>query len=116
MSPMNHLPGGLAQALALVVAGAWAYPRVRAGARAALALLVGFFGVVAGIEAVYYSVVVSPTGDDSTGFLSLAAGLVLVGLGIRVLWRARRTDDSRRRRYLRRSLVLAGVVVLIPCS
>ena len=47
MSPVDHLPGGLAQ-LALVVAAAWAYPRVRAGARAALALLVGFFGVVAG--------------------------------------------------------------------
>ena len=39
MSPVDHLPGGLTQ-LALVVAAAWAYPRLRAGARAALALLV----------------------------------------------------------------------------
>ena len=30
MSPVDHLPGGLTQ-LALVVAAAWAYPRVRAG-------------------------------------------------------------------------------------
>ena len=37
-------------------AAVWAYPRLRAGARAALALLFGFFGVLAGIEAVYYDV------------------------------------------------------------
>ena len=39
---------------------------------------------------------------------------MLLGIGIRTLWQSRRTDDSRRRRYLRRGLVLAGVVVLIP--
>ena len=67
MSPLDHLPGGLTQ-LALVVAAAWAYPRVRAGARAALALLFGFFGVLAGIEAVYYTFADRPSGDDFTGF------------------------------------------------
>ena len=113
MTAVDHLPGGLTL-LALIAAGGWAYPRARPGARAALALLLGFLGVVAGIEAVYYSVAATPTGDDFTGFLSLAAGFVLLGIGIRTLWRARRTNDSRRRRYLRRSLVLAGVVVLIP--
>ena len=113
MSPVDHLPGGLTQ-LALVVAAAWAFPRLRAGARAALALLFGFFGVLAGIEAVYYTFADRPSGDDFTGFLSLVAGFVLLGIGIRTLWQSRRTDDSRRRRYLRRGLVLAGVVVLIP--
>ena len=113
MSPVDHLPGGLTQ-LALVVAAAWAYPRLRAGARAALALLFGFFGVLAGIEAVYYTFADRPSGDDFTGFLSLVAGFVLLGIGIRTLWQSRRTDDSRRRRYLRRGLVFAGVVVLIP--
>ena len=113
MSPVDHLPGGLAQ-LSLVVAAAWAYPRLRAGARAALALLFGFFGVLAGIEAVYYTFADRPSGDDFTGFLSLVAGFVLLGIGIRTLWRTRRTTDSRRRRYLRRGLVFAGVVVLIP--
>jgi fermentation-respiration switch protein FrsA (DUF1100 family) len=113
MSPVDHLPGGLTQ-LALVVAAAWAYPRVRAGVRAALALLFGFFGVLAGTESVYYTFADSPSGDDFTGFLSLVSGFVLLGIGIRTLWRSRRTSDSRRRRYLRRGLVLAGAVVLIP--
>jgi uncharacterized protein len=112
MSAVDHLPGGLGL-LALVVAGAWAYPRVRAGARAALALLYGFLGVLAGTEAAYYTFADRPSGDDFTGFLSMLAGFVLLGIGIRTLWRSRRTDDSRRRRYLRRGLVLAGVVLLI---
>ena len=108
MSPVDHLPGGLTQ-LALVVAAAWAYPRLRAGARAALALLFGFFGVLAGTESVYYTFADRPSGDDFTGFLSLVAGFVLLGIGIRTLWQSRRTDDSRRRRYLRRGLITAGV-------
>ena len=45
-SPADHLPGGLVP-LALLVGAAWAYPRLRAGARAALALLFGFLGVLA---------------------------------------------------------------------
>ena len=113
MTAVDHLPGGLTL-LALIAAGGWAYRRARPGARAALALLLGFFGVLAGIEAVYYTFADSPTGDDFTGFLSLVAGFVLLGIGIRTLWQSRRTGDSRRRRYLRRGLVFAGVVVLIP--
>jgi fermentation-respiration switch protein FrsA (DUF1100 family) len=120
MSPVDHLPGGLAQ-LALVVAAAWAYPRVRAGARAALALLFGFFGVLAGTESVYYTFSDRPSGDDFTGFLSLVAGFVLLAIGIRTLWQSRRLDDRRRRRYLRRGLITAGAlaltaIVLFPVS
>jgi len=111
MSAVDHLPGGLAL-LAFVAAGAWAYTRVRAGARAAIALLAGFFGVLAGTEAVYYSVADAPSGDDFSGLLSLAAGFVLLGIGVRTLWRTRRTDDRLLRRYGRRGLVTAGVVVL----
>ena len=120
MSPVDHLPGGLTQ-LALVVVAAWAYPRLRAGARAALALLFGFFGVLTGTESVYYTFADRPSGDDFTGFLSLLAGLVLLGIGIRTLWQSRRTDDSRRRRYLRRGLISAAAlaltaIVLFPVS
>jgi uncharacterized protein len=112
MSAVDHLPGGLLQ-LGLVAAAAWAYPRVRAGARGAIALLVGFFGVLAGTEAVYYTFADHPSGDDFTGFLSLVGGFLLLGIGAVTLWRTRRTDDRRRRRYLRRGLTLVGAVVLI---
>jgi dienelactone hydrolase len=111
MSAVDHLPGGLAL-LALVAAGAWAYPRVRAGARATIALLAGFLGVLASTEAVYYTAVDAPSGDDFTGFVSLVAGFGLLAIGVRTLWRTRRTDDTHRWRYLRRGLVLVGVVVL----
>ena len=112
MSATDHLAGGLVQ-LGLVAAAAWAYPRVRAGARGALALLFGFFGVLAGTESLYYTFADSPSGDDFTGLLSLLAGFLLLGLGSVTLWRARRTGDSRRRRYLRRGLVLVGSILLI---
>ena len=111
MSAVDHLPGGLTL-LALAAAGAWAYPRVRAGARAAIALLAGFLGVLAGTEAVYYTAVDAPSGDDFTGFVSLVAGFGLLGLGLRTLWRNRRSGDSRRRRYTRRGLAAFGAVAL----
>ena len=111
MTAVDHLPGGLAL-LALVAAGAWGYTRVRAGARAAIALLAGFLGVLAATEAVYYTVADAPSGDDFTGFLSLLAGFVLLGVGITTLWRTRRSGDSRRRRYTRRGLAVVGAVLL----
>jgi fermentation-respiration switch protein FrsA (DUF1100 family) len=40
----------------------------------------------------------------------IAAGALLLGVGVWTLWRTRRLDESRRRRYLRRSLI--GVVGL----
>ena len=82
MSAADHLAGGLVL-LALVAAAAWIYPRVRAGARAALALLFGFFGVLAGTEAVYYTFAGVPSGDDFTGLLSLLGGFLLLGIGTR---------------------------------
>ena len=111
MTAVDHLPGGLAL-LALVAAGAWGYTRVRAGARASIALLAGFLGVLAATEAVYYTAADAPSGDDFTGFLSLLAGFVLLGVGITTLWRARRSGDSRRRRYTRRGLAVIGAVLL----
>ena len=113
MSPVDHLPGGLTQ-LALVVAAAWAYPRLRAGARAALALLFGFFGVLAGIESVYYTFADRPSGDDFTGFLSLVAGFVLLGIGIRTLWQSRRIGRQPPPPLPAARPDLAGVVALIP--
>ncbi len=110
-SASDHLVSGLVP-LALLVIAAWAYPRLRAGFRAVIALTLGLFGVVTGIEAVYYTTKGGPSGDDFTGLLAIPAGLVLLVLGVVTLWRARRTDDSRLWRYLRRSLlVVAGIAV-----
>jgi hypothetical protein len=112
MSAGDHLVSGLVPA-ALVVGAAVVYRRLRPGARAALALVFGVFGIACGIEAAYYTLNGGPSGDDFTGWLSLAAGLVLVGLGAVTLWRTRRMDDSLRRRYLRRVLLtIAGLIVV----
>jgi fermentation-respiration switch protein FrsA (DUF1100 family) len=117
-SAVDHLVSGLVPLALLVVAGL-VYHRLRSGARATIALLAGFFGVVVGTEAVYYTRAVGPSGDDFTGLLSIPAGLLLIGLGAMTLWRSRRTDDRVAWRYLRRLLLFAGalfaaVAVLFP--
>ncbi len=111
MSAFDH-PGGARAARSRDRRSRSSIRRLRAGARAALALVFGIFAIASGIEAAYYTLNGGPSGDDFTGWLSLAAGVVLVALGAVTLWRTRRTDDSRRRRYLRRALlVLAALVV-----
>jgi len=107
-SPSDHLASGLIPAAALVAA-AWAYPRLRAGFRAVLALLFGFLGVLGGSEALGYAAQQSGmSGDDYTGLISLAAGLGLLGVGAATLWRSRHTDDHPAWRYPRRLLLAAG--------
>ena len=108
----DHLVSGLVPLALLVVAGI-VYPRLRAGARATIALLAGFFGVLAGTEAVHYTRTVGASGDDYSGLLSIPAGLLLIGLGAVTLWRSRRTDDRPWWRYLRRLLLVAAVFVLV---
>jgi uncharacterized protein len=108
-SAADHLVSGLVP-LALLVGAGLFYDRLRAGARATIALLAGFFGVLAGTEAVHYTRAVGPSGDDYTGLLSIPAGLLLIGLGAVTLWRSRRTDDRLWWRYSRRLLLVAGTV------
>jgi fermentation-respiration switch protein FrsA (DUF1100 family) len=119
-SAADHLVSGLVP-LALLIGAGLFYPRLRAGARAALALTAGFFGVLAGTEAVHYTREVGPSGDDYTGLLSIPAGLVLLGLGAVTLWRSRRTDDRLWWRYTRRLIFIAATLfailaVVIPVS
>jgi fermentation-respiration switch protein FrsA (DUF1100 family) len=115
----DHLVSGLVPVFVLGVA-AWGYPRLRPGARATLALPVGLFGMVAGaVEGGYHAVTGGLSGDDYTGLLGLLGGLLLVAVGVVVLWRSRRSDDTRRRRYVRRSVVgvaaaLVAFEVVIP--
>jgi len=108
----DHLAGGLVP-LALIGVAAAAYPRVRAGARGTLALLFGLLALIMGVaEAGYYTWKVGPSGDDYTGLLTVAAGLLLVGLGAWTLWTSRRLDDGHVWRYVRRTLVVVAAVVV----
>ena len=108
-SAADHLVSGLVP-LAFLLGAAAVYGRLRAGARASIALFLGFFGVLAGTEAVYYTQAVGPSGDDYTGLLSIPAGLLLLGVGAATLWRSRKTGGRRWWRYVRR-LVIAGATV-----
>jgi hypothetical protein len=110
VSPTDHLVSGLVP-LGLLALGAAAYPRVRAGARAVLAILFGLMGLMVGlVEAGYYTVTVGPSGDDYTGLLAGAAAVALFALAAVTLWRTRKPGRSRTRRYLRRALLgVAGL-------
>lgn len=111
-SPLDHLVSGLVP-LAIVVAAGVYYGRARAGIRATLALLFGFFGVLGGIEGAYYLQDVGLSGDDYTGLLSIVAGFVLLGLGVMTLWRSRRRDDRLAWRYARRALLAFGALLAV---
>ena len=120
VSAADHLVSGLVP-LGLLAAAAVSYPRLRAGLRGALALVFGFLGLLGGSEAAYYASEGALSGDDYTGFLSIAGGVLLLGVGVVTLWRSRRTDDSRLWRYSRRALLafaalLVAAFVLFPIS
>ena len=103
----DHLVSGLVPLTVLALLAAL-YPRVRAGAQATIALMLGPLGLIAGAEAVRSLGAAGLNGDDFTGLLAMAAGAVLIGLGVVTLWRSRRVDDRLVRRYARR----AGLTVL----
>jgi len=114
----DHLVSGLVP-LGLLGLAAWAYPRLSGGRRGALALLAGPLALATGIEAFHYTREVGPSGDDFTGLATLAAGLLLTGLGPVTLWRTRRTEGSVWWRYPRRLLLgaatfVAAALVLVP--
>ena len=110
-SPTDHLVSGLVP-LALLAGAAALYGRARPGVRATLALVGGFFGVLIGIEAAYFTLNGGPTGDDFTGIVAMLGGFVLLADGMVTLWRSRRTDRPLHR-HLRRSAILAGAAALV---
>jgi dienelactone hydrolase len=108
----NHVLAGLVP-LAALVAGIVLYPRLRAGAGALMSLAGGFLGVLFGTEAAYYTRAAGPSGDDYTGLLSIAGGLLLLGLGGVTLWHSRRRDDTIWWRYPRRLLLAGSAFVVV---
>jgi uncharacterized protein len=111
-SALDHVFSGLIP-LALLALAAWAYPRVRPGARATLALVLVLPAILSGVEAIYYSGKGGLSGDDYTGLLAMAAAPILLVLGVTELWSSRRLDDGLARRYGRRLLKMAGVLFLV---
>ena len=112
-SPLDHLTSGLVP-VAVLAGLAALYPRLRAGMRAASAMTFGAIGIALGAPGVYYLLDGSASGDHYTGLLAILAGLTLFVSGPVTLWKARRTGGSRRRRYLRRSLVTgAGALTAV---
>jgi hypothetical protein len=106
-SPADHLVSGLVP-IGVLAAVAAVYPRLRAGARAALAFTFGMIVVGLGVPSAYWLAEGDASGDHyTTGVLALAAGLVLLAVGPVVLWRSRRSYGGRGRTALRRTLTLA---------
>jgi fermentation-respiration switch protein FrsA (DUF1100 family) len=104
----DHLLRGTVS-LALLAAGAFAYPRMRAGGRAALAFTLGLLSLEGAALAIADARAVGARGEDWTGFLLLPAGLALCAPAVVLLWRSRKPG---RWRYLRRLGIGVGTVAL----
>jgi len=115
-SAADHLASGLIPLAVLVIAAAL-YSHLRPGLRASLAMTLGAIAITFGVPGAYYLRHGSASGDHYSGLLAIVAGAVLLLSGLMTLWRARRTEGSRRRRYLRRTgtvaiALVAGLVAL----
>ena len=107
VSAGDHLVSGLVP-IGLLAALAVAYPHMRAGLRATLAIFVGLFALVTGMAtSVVHVIGEGASGVDYTGVLATAAGSVLMGAGAVTLWRSRKLD-RKAWRYGRRALI--GIV------
>jgi fermentation-respiration switch protein FrsA (DUF1100 family) len=119
---LNRQPGvgpdehALAALIALTsgFAGVIAFPLLRPGLRAGLALVFGILALVNGVLHIAHIGVEGPAGSDLTGGLAALAGLVLISLGLSIPWRHRREGAATRRRRwgYRLVAVLGGTIVV----
>ena len=100
-SASDHLTSGLVP-VAILAGVAAIYPRLPPVARAVIAMTFGALGLAIGFPAVHHLLHGGLSGDDYTGLLAVLASVAFLLSGPVLLWRARRRDGSRRRRYLRR--------------
>lgn len=110
-SPGGHLVSGIVPVTVLAAVAALAC-RLSPGGFAATAWVLGL-SVMIGAGGAPASGVLDGhlTLTTSTGLVSLAAALALIGAGAATLWANRRTDGARWRRYGRR--VLGAVVAVV---
>jgi hypothetical protein len=107
--------------VALLAAAAVLYPRLGPGARAALAALIGVAALTYGGVAIGEARGQGLVGHDWTGLLLLPAGAALLALAASTLWRGRRRDGTRARRYARRArnvliALILGLLVAFPLA
>ena len=99
--------------LAAGVAAIVGFPRLRPGFRAAISIGFGVFAIVNGGLHVRHISVDGAAGSDYTGVLAVAAGAVLVALGVAIpfLHRRQGAATSRRRWAYRVVAVVGGLLV-----
>jgi len=105
----DHLLRGLATLAVLALAAA-AYPRLRAGGRAALSAFFCLLALEGAGLAIADARAVGARGEDWTGFLLLPLGLALIGSAAILLWRSRKPG---RPCYLRRAGIAAVAVLAV---
>ena len=109
----DHLVSALVP-LAILLGLTWLRPRLRPGGNAVVTLVIGGIGLMVATEALHHLATGSLRNDDWSGLLSAIVGACLIVIGGRDLWRSRRVDGERWRRYARRSLkTVAAVLVLL---
>lgn len=112
-SARDHLLAALVP-IAVAILAAVAYPRLRPGLRAAIALVFGLLALVAGMIALGGARAEELSGSEWTGLLLLPAGAVLLGLAAWVPWRERgRWASTRRRLWLNRGVAVVAVPLLL---
>jgi len=85
----QHVVAGLISVV-LAVGAIWAFPRMRTSLQAATAFSFGALAAVNGAMHIQHVKADGVARSDLTGLLAFAAGLVLAGLAVVLLWRQRR--------------------------
>jgi uncharacterized protein len=119
-SRTGHLLAVLLPA-AILALSADLWPRLPAGLRASLSLLFGVFALVTGLVSVDRLRIETMCASGLCGVLPLAAGAVLIGLGVWLLWVSRRRGGPLWWTVVRRALLLVGALfvaywVVLPVS
>jgi hypothetical protein len=108
----HHLPAGLIP-IAVAAVAALAYPRLRPGLRAAIALVFGSLSIVAGMIALAGARADGLSGSEWSGLLLLPAGAVLIGLAAWLPWHERGLTASRIERWRNRAITAIALPLLL---